>query len=299
MGPKARDMSETHRRRAAELSFWTHPVEPEPLEGGLSNRNFVVTHRGERLVVRLGDDVPEHGVSRASEVAVSRAAHAVGLSPEVVHAAPGAIVLRHIAGRSLTPADVRDRRMLERMLAVLRVCHREMAQRLGSSVPTFSVFSAIRSYAETLRSRASSFAPMLPTLVDHAALLEIAVGTFAPVFGHNDLLAANWIDDGTRLWLIDWEYAGLNSPLFDLGGLASNNELSDADETWLVESYLERPLSTGDRHRYEAMKCASLLREAMWAMVSASTSTLSVDYPAYALDYLHRFERARVRVWEG
>ena len=60
------------------------------------------------------------------------------------------------------------------------------------------------------------------------------------VFGHNDLLAANFIDDGKRLWLIDWDYAGFNSPLFDLGGLASNNELAPTDEEWLLEAYFER-----------------------------------------------------------
>ena len=68
--------------------------------------------------------------------------------------------------------------------------------------------------------------PSSPDLLARAARLEAAVGPIEVVFGHNDLLAANFIDDGQRLWLVDWEYAGFNSPLFDLGGLASNSELS-------------------------------------------------------------------------
>jgi thiamine kinase-like enzyme len=112
------------------------------------------------------------------------------------------------------------------------------------------------------------------------------------VFGHNDLLAANLIDDGTRLWLVDWEYGGFNSPLFDLGGLASNNELSPEQEAWLLEAYFEQPLSDELRRRYAAMKCASLLREAMWSMVSEIHLRIEFDYQAYTALNLARFERA-------
>ena len=112
------------------------------------------------------------------------------------------------------------------------------------------------------------------------------------VFGHNDLLPANFIDDGKRLWLIDWDYAGFNSPLFDLGNLCSNNEVAPEDEDWLLEAYFERPLDADLRRRYRAMKCASLLRETLWSMVSEIHSTLDFDYAAYTSDYLARFERA-------
>ncbi|HLJ21044.1 MAG TPA: choline kinase, partial [Stellaceae bacterium] len=99
-------------------------------------------------------------------------------------------------------------------------------------------------------------------------------------------------DAGDRLWLIDWDYAGFNSPLFDLANLASNNELAPADEIWLLEAYFERSLSAELERRYRAMKCASLLREAMWGMVSELHSSLDVDYVCYAREYLARFERA-------
>jgi thiamine kinase-like enzyme len=125
-----------------------------------------------------------------------------------------------------------------------------------------------------------------------AAQLERAVGAIDVVFGHNDLLAANFIDDGDKIWLIDWDYAGFNSPLFDLGGLASNNELSASQQEWLLESYFDRTVNDDLRRRYAAMKCASLLRETMWSMVSEITSTLDFDYAAYTAENLARFERA-------
>ena len=132
----------------------------------------------------------------------------------------------------------------------------------------------------------------LPDLMHAADVLRAAVGPIEVVFGHNDLLSANFMDDGERLWLIDWDYAGFNSPLFDLGGLASNNGLIEPQERWLLETYFETALTDALWHRYQAMKCASLLRETMWSMVSEIHSKLDFDYPAYTRENLARFEAA-------
>jgi len=88
------------------------------------------------------------------------------------------------------------------------------------------------------------------------------------------------------------DYAGFNSPLFDLGGLASNNGLTEPQERWLLETYFETALTDALWHRYQAMKCASLLRETMWSMVSEIHSKLDFDYPAYTRQNLARFEAA-------
>jgi thiamine kinase-like enzyme len=118
------------------------------------------------------------------------------------------------------------------------------------------------------------------------------------VFGHNDLLSANFIDDGDRVWLIDWDYAGFNSPLFDLGGLASNNEFSDSMELDLLACYFDAPPSEDLLIRYRAMKCASLLRESMWSMVSERTSKVDFDFASYTETNLRRFEDAWSRFQE-
>ncbi len=112
------------------------------------------------------------------------------------------------------------------------------------------------------------------------------------VFGHNDLLAANILDDGRRLWLLDWDYAGFNSPLFDLGGLASNSEMPRDLSEALLASYFGRPVDAGLRYRAGAMTAASLLRETMWSMVSEIHSSVNFDYAAYTAENLARFEAA-------
>ena len=80
--------------RARALPIWSGPVDPQPLGGGITNVNFLVEDAGRRVVVRIGDDIPVHGVMRFNELAASRAAHAAGVSPAVVHAEPGALVHR-------------------------------------------------------------------------------------------------------------------------------------------------------------------------------------------------------------
>jgi thiamine kinase-like enzyme len=278
--------------KAATLACWQGKVEPQALGGGISNHNFLVEDGGQRFMVRIGDDLEVHNVLRRFELAASRAAHAAGIAPEVVHAEPGAMVFRYVEGRTLTPADVREGAMLARILPLVRQCHREVPKHFRGPAPMFWVFQVVRDYAARLRDDGSRMAPELPRLLAAADKLEDMVGPVALVFGHNDLLAANLIDDGARLWLVDWEYGGFNSPLFDLGGLASNNELAPGQEDWLLGAYFDAPVTSDLRHRYAAMRCASLLREAMWSMVSEIHLTIDFDYQAYTAENLDRFERA-------
>lgn len=280
------------RTAAAQLAFWNGPVEPEPLSGGITNTNFVVTDQGRTYVVRIGTDIPVHHILRWHELAASRAAHAAGISPAVVHAEPGALVLDFIEGRTLTPEDVRERRNLGPIVDLVRRAHRDIPRHLRGPTLMFWVFHVLRDYAASLRAGGSRMVAELPQLLERAERLERAVGPVDLVFGHNDLLAANFLDDGRRLWLVDWDYAGWTSPLFDLGGLASNSELDEASRLWLLETYFERPLTDELRHRAQAMLTASLLREAMWSMVSELHSTVEFDFVAYTAENLARLERA-------
>ena len=283
---------ESSLARVAALAIWSRRVDPVPLTGGITNQNFKVEDRGRRYVVRVGDDILVHGVVRATELAASRAAYLAGLSPAVVHAEPGILVLDFIEGRTFTPEDVRNPANLERLVDMVRRCHRDIPQHLRGPAAMFWVFHVVRDYAHTLSEGNSRHVAILPDLLARAARLEEAVGPIEVVFGHNDLLAANFIDDGQRLWLVDWEYAGFNSPLFDLGGLASNSELAPEQEEQVLSLYFDAPVDDELRRRAAAMKAASLLRETMWSMVSEIYSTVDFDYAAYTAENLRRFEAA-------
>jgi len=275
--------------KAATLSCWSGPVEPVRIEGGISNDNFVIEDGGRKYVARVNGDVPVHGVLRINDYNCNTAAAAVGVAPAVFHYEPGVIVADFIDGRTYGEADVRRQVNLDRIIPLIKTTHRDAFMNVRGPVCAFWPFRVCRDYAFYLEEHSSRMTPDLPRLRHINEELEKAIGPIDLVLGHSDLLAANFIDDGSRIWLIDWEHAGFSSPLFDLANLASNNGLSPDQEAWMLESYYERQPDAHLRHRYQAMKCASLLREAMWSMVSEINSTLDFDYVAYSDGYMNRF----------
>lgn len=275
-----------------KLPIWTGPVRFEKLSGGITNVNYLAKDSKSRYVVRIGEDIPVHQVMRFNELAASQAGYAAGISPRVIYHSEGILVLDYIESQTLNAEMVRDQSMLERILPLIKSCHREMPKHLRGAMLMFWVFHVIHDYAATLVEGGSQYVTLLPELLSIAEDLEEVSNPTEIVFGHNDLLPANFLDDGRRLWLIDWDYAGFNSPLFDLGGLASNNGLSEQQEIWLLENYFDKPVSDELLHQYQAMKCASLLRETMWSMVSEIHSQIAFDYVAYSRDNLGAFQNS-------
>ncbi len=224
--------------RARALPCWATPPAPpriEQLGGGITNINLKVTDSDRTYVVRFGEDIPEHGVMRFNELAISTAAARAGISPGGVHhVEPGVLVLDFVeAPPALDGPDLHDTETLVRATRLIRRTHDEVTQALRGPVLTFWVFHVLRDYAGFLRQNGSAHVGKLNGLMEDARALEQAVG--GPVNlvlgGHNDLLPANILRGADRLWLIDWEYGGFNSPLFDLGGLATNCELPPRPNT--------------------------------------------------------------------
>jgi thiamine kinase-like enzyme len=285
-------MTASAANRIAELPCWKHPVDIEPLSGGMTNLNFKITDGDECFVVRLGEDDPVHLISRRNEIASCEAAFAIGISPELVYHEPGILVVRFVEGRVFGEADVRDDDNLQRIVTLLSRFHHEMPQRFDEIPVMFWVFQVLRHYHNMLALRQSAHARLLPELAQIGRELEAAVGPVEIVFGHNDLLAANFIDDGEQIWLIDFDYAGFNSPLFDLSNLASNSELGAEQEQAMLETYFDVDPNRATLKSYNAMKCASLLRETLWSMVSELYSRVDMDFADYTRKNLARFESA-------
>ena len=285
-------MVDSLREKVATLAFWSKTVDPEPLGGGITNMNFTVKDRGERFVVRCGDDIPVHGVMRFNEIAAARAAHAAGISPEIVFVGDGVFVMKYIEGKTFTEEDVRKPENLERIVPLIQTCHHAIPLHFKGPALVFWPFHVCRSYIHAARDGKSRMIDSLPRFAEINAELEKSVGEIRLVFGHNDLLAANFIDDGRRLWLLDWDYGGYNTGLFDLANLISNNALGDEQSDWVLERYFGQPPTVQLRHRIAAMKCASLLRETLWSIVSEIHSRIDFDYVAYTRKNQERLEAA-------
>ncbi len=285
-------MNTEHINQINSLPCWRGQITVEPLSGGMTNHNFRVEDCGNQYVVRLGADVAEHLLWRENEGRVSITAAKCGFSPAVFYREPGVLVIDFIEGRVFSGEDVKNPENLRRLVDLLQRFHRRMPLEFESYTILFWVFQVLRHYHNVLASRDSAYMDQIPELMEIARHLERTVGPVEIVFGHNDLLPANFIDDGEKIWLIDFDYAGFNSPLFDLSNLASNSELEEEQERHLLALYFDGPVTADLWRRYHAMKCASLLRETMWSMVSEVCSTIDFDFAGYTRENQARFELA-------
>jgi thiamine kinase-like enzyme len=275
--------------RVRGLSIWKGNIEIEPLKGGVSNASFTVKDAMGKYVVRVGEDYPFHQVSRNREAITSRAAFEAGLSPEVLHLEDGLMVLRHIDARTYSEADVRAN--WRGCVDIISRCHSEMGRRVGGQGAIFWVFQILRDYAVTLKKAGHSRSPEIARWMKIVDALEAAQVPLPIVFGHHDLLPSNFMDDGKRLWLIDWEYGAFGTCMFDLANIAAANSFDDALEASMLETYFNRTPDLALRRAFFAMKVAAALRESLWGMVSElHLNAPGVDYAAYAAKYLGRFE---------
>ncbi|WP_435256992.1 choline/ethanolamine kinase family protein [Thioclava sp. FR2] len=273
--------------KVLSLPCWEGEIAAVPLEGGLSNESWKVTDRKGMHVVRFGQDFPFHHVDRAREVMTARAAHSLGFGPEVEFAAPGVSVVAFVPSTTWQAQDVCA--APDQVGALLRRFHDTMPSQISGAAFLFWPFHVIRDYARTIAAGNSPFANDLPGYLDLAHRLEAAQVPMPIVFGHHDLLPANILDDGEKLWLIDYEYAGFGTAMFDLAGAASNAGMDASETAALLETYFGRKPTPAFQRAFDAMQCASLLREAMWAMVSdLHLAAPGADYRFYARENLQK-----------
>lgn len=273
------------------LPCWNGPVEIAILKGGMSNANYLVTDAAGKHVVRFGVDYPFHHVFRERELMVSRAAEAAGFAPAVQYAASGVTVTRFLGARTYTGDDVRAN--AKAVGRLIRSFHDKMPDSVTGPGFMFWVFHVIRDYAATLKAHQSLYAPDLPRFLSEARALEAVQVPLPIIFGHNDLLPGNFLDDGEKIWLIDFEYAGFNTAMFDLAGAASNAQMTDEESRELLAAYFGELPAPEVVKSFDAMQCASLSRETLWAMVSALfLNAPGADYEAYTAENLSRYEMA-------
>lgn len=275
--------------RVRDLSIWKGDVVIEPLKGGVSNASFTVSDVVGKYVARVGEDYPFHQVSREREAIASRAAFEAGLSPEVLHIEQGLMVVRYIEARTYVEADVRANAVS--CVELIARCHRDMGGLVRGQGAIFWVFQILRDYAVTLKTAHHARAIEIPRWMKIVDELEAAQVPLPIIFGHHDLLPTNFMDDGTRLWLIDWEYGAFGTCMFDLANIAAANSFDASLEASMLQQYFGQVPDQATTRAFFAMKVAAALREAMWGMISELyLNAPGVDYVAYAAEYLGRFE---------
>ena len=252
------------------------------LSGGITNRNFLVTVAGrtDRYVIRLaGNDTHLLGISREVEHAATVAAAGVGVGPEVTAfiRPEGYLVTRFIEGSPVSDAAVHQATTQRRVGESLRRIHD------GPPIPgLFIPFRIVEAYRALAAARGVAIPPEY-----ELAFLSKPI-EMRPC--HNDLLNANFIDDGSRIRIVDWEYAGMGDPFFDLGNFSVNNGLEPDEDAEVLNAY-EGEVRAGRLARLTLMRTMSDFREAMWGVLQQGISTLEVDFVAYAAEHFDRLIR--------
>jgi len=278
-----------------------------PLTGGITNRNFLVTPRAadgdapwDRYVLRLaGNDTHLLGISREVEHAATAAAAGVGVGPEVVAfiRPEGYLVTRFIEGRPVSPEEMRNADRLRVLGGTLRRIHD------GPPIPgLFVPYRIVEAYQALALARGVTIPAEFDLARSIARRIELAcvmVGVeLRPC--HNDLLNSNFIDDGKRLRIVDWEYAGMGDPFFDLGNVSINHDLNPEQDAALLSAYDSADVVDPIRlARLTLMRVISDFREAMWGVLQQGISTLDVDFRAYGAEHFERLlENASTRSFE-
>ena len=270
---------------------------PRPLEGGITNRNYRLRMGGDDLVLRLCDRGAEVlGIDRTTEEIASRRAAAERIAPPVVAflADVPALVTRWLPGGDVPLEDMRTPVVMAQVAAMLRRLH---------ATPALPSAFAIFRLVEQQRALADGLPDSYDDLLALAHRIEGALTgpDHVPVSCHNDLLTANFVRDGNRVCIVDWEYAGMNDRFFDLGNLSVNNGFDADDDRALLELYFDEPVTGARFASLQLFRIISDFREAMWGAVQLRRSSLDFDYAAYANEHFTRLERAaadpRVEEW--
>jgi thiamine kinase-like enzyme len=199
---------------------------------------------------------------------------------------PPCLVAEFLGARTMEAEELRTPGFLVDVAADLRRIHGARKE-LPS---TFSAFRIVETYARTGAERGATVPPAYEQAHQSARRIEEAFSgaEHAPVPCHNDLLAANFLHDGERLWIVDWEYAGMGDRYFDLGNFAVNNELGPDEEQALLTAYFGSSPSERQLAALGLMRFMSDFREAMWGVVQSAVSELDFDFTGYANKHFDR-----------
>ena len=264
-------------------------VRTEVLGGGITNHNHKVTRAdGDVCVLRIaGTATGLLGIDRSVEHEASLAAASVGVGPEVIAflEREGILVTRFIPGKVVPVERMREPEVARRVAGALRVVHG------GPPLPgRFNSFRVVDDYRTVAFAHGADVPAGYAGARQVARRIELARGAVPERPCHNDLLNANFIDDGERIRIVDWEYAGMGDVFFDLANFTVNHGLDADERRAFLEAYFGT-ISPADEHALELMRYMSDFREAMWGVVQGAVSELDFDFAGYAAEHFERLER--------
>jgi thiamine kinase-like enzyme len=257
-----------------------------PLGGGITNNNYRIDVGGSAFVLRItGADTELLGINREHEYSANLTAGKLGIAPEVFYfiRPEGYLVTRFISGRPILPIEIREPQNLKRVMEIVRRIHT-----LPEIPGIFNVFRIVENYTEIARRYTVQFPENYDSLIKQVQKAEEVLSfqptTICPC--HNDLLNANFLSNND-LFVLDWEYAGMGDPFFDLANFSDHHELTDEQDQWILNCYFGKVKPSHWAH-LKIMKIMSDLREATWGLVQIGISKLDFDFRSYTNKFFSR-----------
>jgi thiamine kinase-like enzyme len=265
-------------------------IEIERLGGGLTNVSYKVTVSGAAYALRLAGEGTSEYIDRIAEEHNARVAAEAGVGAEVIFfdATDGTMVTRFLEGASMNAGDgfgrdpgapVRAARALKRVHGLGRVFRSR-----------FDVFAAIDDYLDLLRAWRTPLPEDYYEVRQRARAVRLALeaSPAAIVPCHNDPWPANFLDADGRIYLVDWEYSGMNDPTWDLADLSVEAAFGPEQDRAMMEAYHGIGLSPALCSRLEIYKAMSDLHWSAWGFVQHAEGNRAEDFWSYGLERLGR-----------
>ncbi len=259
------------------------------LGGGITNHNYFVEVNGNKYVVRIPGEKTDIFINRENELDCSIEAGKTGVAPKVVYylKPENVSVIEFIDGKTLKTNDIAGNpEIIKKIVTSIKKVHEKA---VFNSV--FNPFNTIRKYLIYVKDYNAPMPSDINQLLKKAEEIEskIKAEEIKLTACHNDLLSENFMYDGKKIWIIDWEYGGNGDPFFDLADFAVEHPFSDKEEEIIIKTYCGKM----DEKRFARMivyKAISDLWWSIWAMIQSKISTIDFNYYDYGSS---RFQRMR------
>ena len=263
---------------------------------GLTNRVYKIDVGGDRFCLRIPGAGAAAIIDRRVEAANARAAAQAGVAPQVLFFGPDGVMLtRFVDGEPLLPERLKESAgALTRLAAALR--------RLHNTAPAFSrnfePFAIIDSYVAVLEQRGVLLSDRQRGILGELRGAREALNARPPAAKpcHCDTTGRNLLDTGERVWLVDWEYSGMNDPMWDLAYFSIQSALDVQQDADFLSAYLKRPAHAEEAARMETLKAPVELLSTLWALIQDNSGNQAADFAGYAARmFEHVGERMRTR----
>ena len=251
------------------------------LKGFMSNINYLASDDNNKYVIKIGGNREHYGVVQLHEVEASKAGYRAGISPKVIYNDDSILIFQYIDSNEITFEGIREKETLKKIVSLIKIVQNEVANYLEGPNLSIDLFQMIKNKITILKERNSPYTDKLNDFVKDCEIFERKNESHEIVFAHNDLYFKNIMDDGKKLWLVDWEFSGFNHFLLDLANLSKNNELSEEEDNFILEEYFGDTVTEHSKYKFQELKCASLLKGVLWGMASEIFSKKVYDFKSY------------------